>query len=59
MLNMFSRSETAAPAPQAATKAPIRLVREQPAAAAPASPKQAPACAAARTPSVGQHLSPA
>jgi len=55
MLNMFSRSETAAPAPQAATKAPIRLVREQP-AAAPASPKQAPARAAARTPSVGQYI---
>jgi hypothetical protein len=52
MLNMFSRSETAAP--QAATKAPIRLVREQP--AAPASPKQAPARAAARTPSVGQYI---
>ena len=55
MLNMFSRSETAAPAPQAATKAPIRLVREQP-AAAPANPKQAPARAAARTPSVGQYI---
>ena len=55
MLNMFSRSETAAPAPQAATKAPIRLVREQP-AAAPANPKQTPARAAARTPSVGQDI---
>ena len=55
MLNMFSRPETAAPAPQAATKAPIRLVREQP-AAAPANPKQAPARAAARTPSVGQYI---
>jgi hypothetical protein len=52
MLNMFSRSETAAP--PAATKAPIRLVREQP--AAPASPKPAPARAAARTPSVGQYI---
>ena len=56
MLNMFSRSETAAPAPQAATKAPNRLVREQPAAAAPANPKQAPARTAARTPSVGQYI---
>jgi hypothetical protein len=55
MLNMFSRSETAAPTPQAATKAPIRLVREQ-SAAAPANPKQAPARAAARTPSVGQYI---
>jgi hypothetical protein len=55
MLNMFSRSETAASAPQAAGKAPIRLVREQP-AAAPANPKQAPARAAARTPSVGQYI---
>jgi hypothetical protein len=55
MLNMFSRPETAAPAPQAAAKAPIRLVREQP-AAAPANPKQAPARAAARTPSVGQYI---
>jgi hypothetical protein len=54
MLNMFSRSETAAPTPQAAAKAPIRLVREQP--AAPANPKQAPARAAARTPSVGQYI---
>ena len=55
MLNMFSRSETAAPAPQAATKAPIRLVREQP-AGAPANAKQAAARAAARTPSVGQYI---
>lgn len=55
MLNMFSRSEAAAPA-QAAAKAPIRLVREQPAAAAPAAPKQAPARTAARTPSVGQYI---
>src|SRR6185503_17475546 len=54
MLNMFSRSETAAPAPQAAAKAPIRLVREP--AAAPANPKQAPARTAARTPSVGQYI---
>ena len=54
MLNMFSRSETA-PAPQAAAKAPIRLVREQPAPAAPAA-KQAPARTATRTPSVGQYI---
>ena len=54
MLNMFSRPEAAAPAPQAAAKAPIRLVREQP--AAPATPKQAPARTAARTPSVGQYI---
>ena len=55
MLNMFSRSET--PAPQAAAKAPIRLVREQPAPAAPAaSPKQPSARNAARTPSVGQYI---
>ena len=56
MLNMFSRAETAAPAPQAAAKAPIRLVREQPAAAAPANPKQAPTRTATRTPSVGQYI---
>ncbi|MBA4097970.1 MAG: hypothetical protein C0484_14545 [Rhodospirillum sp.] len=56
MLNMFSRSESAVPAPQAAAKALIRLVREQPAAAAPANPKQAPARAATRTPSVGQYI---
>jgi len=55
MLNMFSRPETAAPAPQAAAKAPIRLMREQP-AAAPANAKQAPARVAARTPSVGQYI---
>jgi hypothetical protein len=55
MLNMFSRPETAAPAPQPAVKAPIRLVREQPAAAAPTS-KQAPARTATRTPSVGQYI---
>jgi hypothetical protein len=54
MLNMFSRSESAVPAPQAAAKAPIRLVREP--AAAPANPKQAPARTAARTPSVGQYI---
>ena len=56
MLNMFSRAETAAPAPQAAAKAPIRLVREQPAAAAPANPKQAPTRTVTRTPSVGQYI---
>ena len=55
MLNMFYRAETAAPAPQAAAKAPIRLVREQPAAPA-ATPKQAPARTATRTPSVGQYI---
>ena len=55
MLNMFSRSETAAPAPQAAAKQPIRLMREQP-AAAPATAKPAAARSAARTPSVGQYI---
>jgi hypothetical protein len=50
MLNMFSKSET--PAPKA-SPGPIRLVREQPAAAA--TPK-APARVAARTPSVGQYI---
>ena len=55
MLNMFSRSETAAPAPQAAAKQPIRLMQ---AAAAPANanPKPAPARNPARTPSVGQYI---
>ena len=57
MLNMFSRPETAAPAPQAAAKQPIRLMREQPAAApANASPKPAAARSATRTPSVGQYI---
>lgn len=58
MLNMFSRPETAAPAPRAAAKAPIRLMREQSAAAAPANanPKPAAARNAARTPSVGQYI---
>jgi hypothetical protein len=59
MLSMFSRPETPAPAPQAAAKQPIRLMREQPAAAAPANanPKPAaPARNAARTPSVGQYI---
>jgi len=55
MLNMFSRSETAAPAPQATAKQPIRLMREQP-AAAPATAKPAAARSAARTPSVGQYI---
>lgn len=60
MLTMFSRAETAAPqaAPKAAAKAaptPIRLMREQP-AAAPASAKPANDRAAARTPSVGQYI---
>jgi hypothetical protein len=50
MLNMFSKSET--PAPKASA-GPIRLVREQPAAA---SAKQAPARTATRTPSVGQYI---
>ena len=55
MLNMFSRPETAAPAPQATAKAPIRLM--QPAAApANTNPKPAPARTAARTPSVGQYI---
>lgn len=55
MLNMFSRSETAAPAPQAAAKQPIRLMQ---AAAAPANanPKPAAARNPARTPSVGQYI---
>src|SRR5262245_25201407 len=54
MLNMFSRPETAAPAPQA--KQPIRLM--QPAAApANTNPKPAaPARNAARTPSVCQYI---
>jgi hypothetical protein len=57
MLNMFSRSETAAPAPQAAGKQPIRLMREQPAAApANTNPKPAAARNPARTPSVGQYI---
>ena len=57
MLNMFSRSETAAPAPQAAAKQPFRLMREQPAAApANANPKPAAARNPARTPSVGQYI---
>lgn len=57
MLNMFSRPETAAPAPQAAAKQPIRLMREQPAAApANANPKPAAARGATRTPSVGQYI---
>ena len=57
MLNMFSRSETAAAAPQAAAKQPIRLMREQAAAApANANPKPAAARNAARTPSVGQYI---
>jgi hypothetical protein len=56
MLNMFSRSETAAPAPQAKQQ-PIRLMREQPAAApANANPKAAAARSATRTPSVGQYI---
>jgi hypothetical protein len=56
MLSMFSRPETPAPAPQAAAKPPIRLMREQPAAApANANPKPAPR-SAARTPSVGQYI---
>ena len=57
MLNMFSRPETAAPAPQAAAKQPIRLMREQPAAApANANPKPAASRNATRTPSVGQYI---
>ncbi len=57
MLNMFSRPETAAPAPQAAAKQPIRLMREQPAAApANANPKPAAPRNATRTPSVGQYI---
>jgi hypothetical protein len=57
MLNMFSRPETATPAPQAAAKQPIRLMREQPAAApANANPKPATARSATRTPSVGQYI---
>ena len=56
MLNMFSRSETAAPTPQAATKAPIRLVREQSASAAAPTSKPATARTATRTPSVGQYI---
>ena len=57
MLNMFSRSETTPPAPQAAAKQPIRLMREQPAAApANANPKPAAARNPAHTPSVGQYI---
>jgi hypothetical protein len=56
MLNMFSRPETAAPAPQAA-KQPIRLMREQPVAAPTnANPKPAAARSPTRTPSVGQYI---
>jgi hypothetical protein len=56
MLNMFSRSETATPAPQPAAKQAIRLMQQPAAAPANANPKQAPARAAARTPSVGQYI---
>jgi len=55
MLNMFSRSETAAPAPQAAAKQPIRLMQAA-AATANANPKPAAARNPARTPSVGQYI---
>ncbi len=61
MLNMFSRSETAAAAPQAAAKQPIRLMREQ-AAAAPANANPKPAAARNRRPHPQRrpvHLSPA
>ena len=51
MLNMFSRSEAAAPQP--AAKQPIRLMQP---AAAPANPKPAAARNPARTPSVGQYI---
>jgi hypothetical protein len=55
MLSMFSRPEAAAPAPQA--KQPIRLMREQPAAApANANPRPAAGRNPARTPSVGQYI---
>ena len=57
MLSMFSRPETPAPAPQAAAKQPIRLMREQPVAApANTNPKLAAARNPARTPSVGQYI---
>jgi hypothetical protein len=59
MLNMFSRPETA-PAPQKAdakaSPAPLRLLREQPAAPANAKPAPAAGRNAARTPSIGQYL---
>jgi hypothetical protein len=56
MLNMFSRSEAAPPTPQPAARQTIRLMQQPAAAAANANPKQAPARAAARTPSVGQYI---
>jgi hypothetical protein len=63
MLNMFSRQETAAPAPQKAaakaSPAPIRLMREPAAAPANANPAPAANRKAAlerRTPSIGQYL---
>ncbi|MEZ5833624.1 MAG: hypothetical protein R3D05_20830 [Dongiaceae bacterium] len=64
MLNMFSRQEPAAPAQQKAAgksaPAPMRLLREQP-AAAPANTNPAPAATRKtplerRTPSIGQYL---
>jgi hypothetical protein len=60
MLTMFSRPETPAPAaPKAAAKAPsapLRLLREQPAAPANTNPAPAAGRTAARTPSIGQYL---
>ncbi|HET6159271.1 MAG TPA: hypothetical protein VFE34_13075 [Dongiaceae bacterium] len=63
MLNMFSRQETAAPqknAPQGAAKgAPLRLLREQPAAPANTNPAPAANRKAAlerRAPNLGQYL---
>ena len=57
MLSMFSRPETPTPAPQAPAKQPIRLMREQPAAApANANPKPVAPRSATRTPSVGQYI---
>jgi hypothetical protein len=62
MLNMFSRQETAAPQKGAAkaSPVPVRLVRQQP-AAAPANVNPAPAtnrkaAVERRTPSIGQYL---
>ncbi|HEV8388479.1 MAG TPA: hypothetical protein VGQ35_01485 [Dongiaceae bacterium] len=61
MLNMFSRQETTPPVPQKgaakASPAPLRLMREQP-AAAPANANPAPRKAALerRSPNIGQYL---
>ncbi len=65
MLNMFARQETTAPAPQKGaakiSPAPLRLLREPPAAAAPANANPVPAAGRKaalerRAPNIGQYL---